>query len=51
MWIEIRERGFRVLLDSNHGAGAIVGTLLLSFLGSESRFNPRIQDRFAKRGW
>ena len=37
----IRERGFRVLLDSNHGAGAIVGTLLLSFLGSESRFNPR----------
>ena len=38
---QIRAAGFRVLLDSNHGAGSAVGNLLLGFLGSEARFNPR----------
>jgi phosphomannomutase len=35
----IRKRVFRILLDSNHGSGAIVGNMLLSVLGSEVRFN------------
>jgi phosphomannomutase len=34
----IRQGGYRILLDSNHGAGAIVGNPVLSFLGSEARF-------------
>ena len=34
----IRRGGYRILLDSNHGAGAIVGNPVLSFLGSEARF-------------
>lgn len=31
----IRARGFRVLLDSNHGAGSVLGRRLLSELGCE----------------
>ncbi|HTQ38245.1 MAG TPA: phosphoglucosamine mutase, partial [Pirellulales bacterium] len=30
---QIRKRSFRVLLDSNHGAGGVVGKLLLEYLG------------------
>jgi phosphomannomutase len=37
----IRKRAFHILLDSNHGSGAIVGNMLLSVLGSEVRFNSR----------
>jgi phosphomannomutase len=33
----IRQRGFRVLLDSNHGAGAALGRKLLDALGCELR--------------
>jgi phosphomannomutase len=33
----IRERGFRVLLDSNHGAGSIMGRQLLDALGCEMK--------------
>ena len=34
----IRQRGFRVLLDSNHGAGSVLGRLLLSELGCQTTF-------------
>jgi phosphomannomutase len=33
----IRTRGFRVLLDSNHGAGSLLGEALLEHVGCEAR--------------
>src|SRR5262249_25274506 len=38
---EIRARGFRVLLDSNHGAGRVVGARLLEKLGIESTWDSK----------
>jgi phosphomannomutase len=38
---KIRARGFRVLLDSNHGAGSIVGSRLLAALGIESTWDSK----------
>jgi phosphomannomutase len=46
----IRSRGFRVVLDSNHGAGAVLGRVLLERLGCETVVLGETPDgRFAHR--